>query len=246
MKIQDKIDFYDKIKNFFKMNWWLVWLSNIAICAFVFFATQKMSAENQAIKSLLEQEVKGVVFVGQNGQVAFSEKARIDASSDSKFKSAIKNNLVDYVITDASRVTKNYTVKIRTPDDIFDNYLPLKEFGENFIALGNEKYPNAFGFYKTLLAGLSQAIERDTLPDQILPVDSTISTYTWDDQTQTFSIVVNVFVNSYVYNSMTNTFDKKDGTVQIRAKGFFDLMNGSIINPLGIKYFEVGITNASK
>ena len=76
--------------------------------------------------------------------------------------------------------------------------MPLKEFGKNFIALGNEKYLNTFGFYKMLLAGLSQVIERDTLPDQILPVDSTISTYTWDDQTQTFSIVVNVSVNSHV------------------------------------------------
>lgn len=246
MDIKSKTTFVEKIKNFFMLNWWLVWLSNAAIVVFVFISTSIMKTQNEDIKNLLKKEVAGVVFLGQNGQVMLGEKTRIDASSSTSFQSAIKNNLINYLVIDAQKITNNYRIKISNADELFDSYTPFNEFGKNFIALNNEKYPKAFGFFKTLLTGAVQAINEDTLPDQIVPYDSSVINYEWNDKEQTFEITVNAMVNTFVYNAVLNNYDKKEGTIQIRAKGYFDLTNNSPINPLGIKYFEIGVTNASK
>lgn len=246
MQIKQKINLTEKIKTFFKLNWWLVWIANASIVFFVYNYSEKMSAQNQEIKDLLKKEVEGVVFVGANGQVHFTEKTRIDASSSSEFKSAIKNILTSYLIFDASRVTKDYKIEIKSADDVFKNYAPMKEFGENYMALKNKKYPATFGYFSEMLNGVARAVIQDTLPDQIIPIDSIISNYTWDDETNTFSIVVNISVNSFVFNQINNNFDKKSGSIQIRAKGYFDIMSNNTLNPLGIKFFEIGITNASK
>ena len=243
MEIKNKISLVEKIKNFFMLNWWLVWLSNIAIVVFVFLATSAMEAQ---IKDLLKKEVSGVVFLGQNGQVMLGEKTRIDASANTSFQSAIKNNLMNYLIIDAQKLTNNYRIKINNADELFDSYAPFNEFGKNFMALNNDKYPNAFGYFKTLLTGAVQAIKEDTLPDQIVPYNSSVINYEWNDKEQTFEITVNAMVNTFVYNAVLNNYEKKEGTIQIRAKGFFDLTHNSPINPLGIKYYELGVTNASK
>ena len=246
MDIKSKTTFVEKIKNFFMLNWWLVWLSNAAIVVFVFLSTSIMKTQNEEIKDLLKKEVAGVVFLGQNGQVMLGEKTRIDASSSTSFQSAIKNNLINYLVIDAQKITNNYRIKISNADELFDSYTPFNEFGRNFVALNNEKYPKAFGFFKTLLTGAVQAINEDTLPDQIVPYDSSVINYEWNDKEQTFEITVNAMVNTFVYNAVLNNYDKKEGTIQIRAKGYFDLTHNSPINPLGIKYFEIGVTNASK
>ena len=107
MKLYDKTGFYTKIQNFFKMNWWLVWISNIAIVIIVFWANSQMTLQNQRIKNLLEKEVQGVVFLGANGQAVFGEKQLINAASDTQFQYAIKNNLTNYLITDAQKITQN-------------------------------------------------------------------------------------------------------------------------------------------
>ena len=107
MKLYDKAGFYTKIQNFFKMNWWLVWISNIAIVIIVFWANSQMTLQNQRIKNLLEKEVQGVVFLGANGQAVFGEKQLINAASDTQFQYAIKNNLTNYLITDAQKITQN-------------------------------------------------------------------------------------------------------------------------------------------
>ena len=246
MDIKSKTTFVEKIKNFFMLNWWLVWLSNAAIVVFVFLSTSIMKMQNEEIKDLLKKEVAGVVFLGQNGQVMLGEKTRIDASSSTSFQSAIKNNLINYLVIDAQKITNNYRIKISNADELFDSYTPFNEFGRNFMALNNEKYPKAFGFFKTLLTGAVQAINEDTLPDQIVPYDSSVINYEWNDKEQTFEITVNAMVNTFVYNAVLNNYDRKEGTIQIRAKGYFDLAHNSPINPLGIKYFEIGVTNASK
>ena len=246
MDIKSKTTFVEKIKNFFMLNWWLVWLSNAAIVVFVFLSTSIMKTQNEEIKDLLKKEVAGVVFLGQNGQVMLGEKTRIDASSSTSFQSAIKNNLINYLVIDAQKITNNYRIKISNADELFDSYTPFNEFGRNFMALNNEKYPKAFGFFKTLLTGAVQAINEDTLPDQIVPYDSSVINYEWNDKEQTFEITVNAMVNTFVYNAVLNNYDKKEGTIQIRAKGYFDLTRNSPINPLGIKYFVIGVTNASK
>ena len=246
MDIKSKTTFVEKIKNFFMLNWWLVWLSNAAIVVFVFLSTSIMNPQNEEIKDLLKKEVAGVVFLGQNGQVMLGEKTRIDASSSTSFQSAIKNNLINYLVIDAQKITNNYRIKISNADELFDSYTPFNEFGRNFMALNNEKYPKAFGFFKTLLTGAVQAINEDTLPDQIVPYDSSVINYEWNDKEQTFEITVNAMVNTFVYNAVLNNYDRKEGTIQIRAKGYFDLTHNSPINPLGIKYFEIGVTNASK
>ena len=246
MDIKSKTTSVEKIKNFFMLNWWLVWLSNAAIVVFVFLSTSIMKTQNEEIKDLLKKEVAGVVFLGQNGQVMLGEKTRIDASSSTSFQSAIKNNLINYLVIDAQKITNNYRIKISNADELFDSYTPFNEFGRNFMALNNEKYPKAFGFFKTLLTGAVQAINEDTLPDQIVPYDSSVINYEWNDKEQTFEITVNAMVNTFVYNAVLNNYDKKEGTIQIRAKGYFDLTHNSPINPLGIKYFEIGVTNASK
>lgn len=246
MDIKSKTTFVEKIKNFFMLNWWLVWLSNAAIVVFVFLSMTIMKTQNEEIKDLLKKEVAGVVFLGQNGQVMLGEKTRIDASSNTSFQSAIKNNLINYLVIDAQKITNNYRIKISNADELFDSYTPFNEFGKNFMALNNEKYPKAFGFFKTLLTGAVQAINEDTLPDQIVPYDSSVINYEWNDKEQTFEITVNAMVNTFVYNAVLNNYDRKEGTIQIRAKGYFDLTHNSPINPLGIKYFEIGVTNASK
>lgn len=246
MEIKNKTSLVEKIKNFFMLNWWLVWLSNMAIVVFVFWATSAMKAQNEEIKDLLKKEVSGVVFLGQNGQVMLGEKTRIDASANTSFQSAIKNNLMNYLIIDAQKLTNNYRIKINNADELFDSYAPFNEFGKNFMALNNDKYPNAFGYFKTLLTGAVQAIKEDTLPDQIVPYNSSVINYEWNDKEQTFEITVNAMVNTFVYNAVLNNYEKKEGTIQIRAKGFFDLTHNSPINPLGIKYYELGVTNASK
>ncbi|MDA3053512.1 hypothetical protein [Campylobacter sp. JMF_03 NE3] len=247
MKLYDRNSLYTKIQNFFKMNWWLVWLSNIAIVIVVIYANYQMALQNQKIKETLEKEVQGVVFLGANGQAVFGEKQLINAASDTKFQYAIKNNLVNYLVTDAQRITKNYTVNADiNVDYIYNNYLPIQEFGDNFFTRDNKKYPKALGYYKTMLAGLAQDIVSDKLPDQVIPIDSAIQTYMWNDQEQTFEIVVNVTSDVFIYNAAMDNYDKKIGTLQIRAKGYFDIADNSILNPLGIRYYEIGMTNASK
>ena len=79
-----------------------------------------------------------------------------------------------------------------------------------------------------------------------MPYNSSVINYEWNDKEQTFEITVNAMVNTFVYNAVLNNYEKKEGTIQIRAKGFFDLTHNSPINPLGIKYYELGVTNASK
>ena len=153
---------------------------------------------------------------------------------------------MNYLIIDAQKLTNNYRIKINNADELFDSYAPFNEFGKNFMALNNDKYPNAFGYFKTLLTGAVQAIKEDTLPDQIVPYNSSVINYEWNDKEQTFEITVNAMVNTFVYNAVLNNYEKKEGTIQIRAKGFFDLTHNSPINPLGIKYYELGVTNASK
>ncbi len=246
MEIKNKTTLVETIKNFFMLNWWLVWLSNIAIVVFVFLSTSAMKAQNEEVKELLKKEVAGVVFLGQNGQVMLGEKTKIDASSSTSFQSAIKNNLISYLVIDAQKITNNYRIKVSDADSLFETYAPFNEFGNNFMAINNEKYPQAFGYFKTLLTGAVKAINEDTLPDQIVPYDSSVINYEWNDKEQTFEIVANAMVNTFVYNAVMNNYNRREGTIQIRAKGYFDLSHNSSINPLGIKYYEIGVTNASK
>lgn len=242
----DKFSSAEKIKMFFQLNWWFVWLAWAVLTISVMYMSNTMKAQNEQIKELLEKEVQGVVFVGQNGQVVFSQKAKMDASSDTSFKMAVKNNLINYLLFDASRITKNYTISIKNIDDIFKNYLPLSEFFENFISRDEQYRADAAGYYKTMLTGIVQALQTDNLPDRITPIDSTIYSYLWNDSEQMFDIVINIQVEAYIYNAAINAFDKKDGNVQIRAKGYFNISENSTLNPLGIQYTQIGITNASK
>ncbi len=244
MRLEDSSGFYEKAKQFFKLNWWLLWIGYVFILIFIVITAIQMQSDNERIKNLLEREVRGVVFVGQNGQVMFSEKTLIDAGSDSRLKSVIKNNLVNNLILDASKISNNYKIKINNPDDIYSNYKKVRNFYQNFIPFKNPKYPKAVNYFRTMLNGYVQSINKRNLPEQIVPEDSLIATYNWNDESQTFFIVVNVKASVFVYNIAKNAFDNKEATIQIRAKGYFDIMESTTENPLGIKYFEVGITNA--
>lgn len=246
MKVQDKIDLTERIKTFFRLNWWLVWITNVLICYFVYTTTHSMSVQNEQVKTLLEKEVKGVVFVGSNGQVVFGQKQLIDGT-DASFKKAVKNILVNYLITDGERLTKSYTIKnIKTVDDVYTNNELLREFHTNFLADKDPAHPETIELFKSMLLGLARAVSQDTIPEQIVPIDSTISNYIWNDKDQTFEIIINVKANTYVYNSIHNNYDLKEGTIQIRAKGYFDLFHNNNINPLGVQFFDIGLTNASK
>ena len=242
----DKVTPIEKIKTFFQLNWWLVWIAFVALAYITHSSANRMSAENNEIKQLLKREIEGVVFVGQNGQVVFGEKSRINAASETGFKNAIKNTLLQYLVVDANRLTDGYKKIIKSVDELYNSHKPYQEFRTLYITNDTETYPKAIGFYRTMLAGVIQAIDRDTLPDQIVPRDSNIQSYIWNDETQTFDIIINVSVDSYVFNNRTTAFDKKLGTIQLRAKGYFDLAQNSIENPLGLQFFELGMTNASK
>jgi len=248
MKVVDNTRFYERIKNFFALNWWLVWGGYIALFVIIYMTMNQIKQQNAYTQELLAKEVQGVVFLGQNGQPIFGEKTLIDASTDSRFRAAIKNNLMFYLVTDGQRLTNNY----RIPTDqvsgslLYSNIPAFSEFYENFVSNNLEKYPRAQGSFNMVMNGFAQAIRNQSLADLVVPIDSTVQTYTWDGQKQEFEIVVNVLASVGVYNAVKNTYDKKQGTIQIRASGYFDLVNNSTINPLGIKYFDLGITNASK
>ncbi|MBZ8002372.1 hypothetical protein [Campylobacter canadensis] len=242
--ITDDEKFYDKVKTFFKMNWWVLWISNALIVVSVLYSNNSISKENQEIAELLKKEVNGVVFLGANGQAIFSGKETINANSNTSFKEAIQNNLLNYLIMDNSKLTKDYTLKIKSAQDIVDNYYPMKEFLNEFVS--KDKNYNAIAFFETLLIGYVRSSLRDKLPEQIVVYDSTINSYSWHSETQTFDITVNAKVNAYIYNSIKNIFDKKQGTVQINAKGYFNLAENSTINPLGLKYYEMSIINVEK
>lgn len=245
MKVKDKVELTERIKNFFKLNWWLVWISNILICVFIYSTSTSMSIQNEEIKNLLIKEVQGVVFLGANGQVVFGDKQKIDGTTES-FKRAIKNTLIHYLINDGQKLTKDYTLKIDGYMDVVKNSDALTEFYNNFILKDDKKYPESVNLFKSILLGYARDIKQERIPEQIVPIDSTITNYIWNDLDQTFEIIINIKVNTYIYNNINNNYDLKAGTIQIRAKGRFDLFKNNNINPLGIQFFELGLTNASK
>lgn len=146
-------------------------------------------------------------------------------------KNTLRMGLLKYLITDALKVTNDYQYIPKTIDDIYKINKDFRDFSEFFLNVKEDA--NAFNLIKKHLKVILGLIKKDKLPENIIIMDSKIEKYEIKNNVFKILITANVKIDYYLYES--NTWNKKNGLINIEATGKVDALPKNEINPLGIK-----------
>ena len=234
--VQDRETFWIKAKNFFVLNWWLLWILLVASTAHTFYSNAKTTVLAERALEAVEKNSKSVVMLSYAGTPIHTEKTTVDIESE-LFQKTLKAILQKYLITDATRITKDYTRIPATIEDTFNMNEELKDFNQYFLQTKNDA--NAFNFMKNHLKVILGLLKEDNLPETIVLLESKIEKYEIKDNTFKVLITANIKVDYFLVES--NAWNRKNGAIKIEATGKFDPSTGNAFNPLGIKidYFKV-------
>lgn len=225
------------IKNFLTANWFILWFVLLLTTVVnIFIANQVHQATTEMLKEIKESSKK-VIALSASGHMIYAEKQSIDVSSV-EFQNALKSILVDKLIIDATRVTKNFTKIPKTEDEIVGNYEPLSEFYKKFLA---KEALNDFVFY---IREIGRLVAREDLVEKIVVLSSATTRYIGNTQGFEIEIISQCGLSYYIEEQ--DQTKNGVGTITIRATGDFNPSKGTIANPLGVQIKSLKVNPIEK
>ena len=261
--IVDNVKMIEKVKDFLKINSYLVWICFLILCIGTVIVISSLSNDIKKtnaefkrayleMKELINKEISGVVLLANNGAVFNAQKSYIDASIQSSYDKAIKNVLINHLVFGNDEITKRYTKKINTIEDLLKNYEPFKEFQNNFMKYKDYKKSKedilniSTNGWEYILSNIANLSNERKLPESISILDSSIYNPTWDTKYQNFGITVNVSVSAFFWNSVTKKLDETWSSFTIKANGTIDIKDNTILNPLGIRFTKLELVTPAR
>lgn len=257
--IVDNVKMIEKVKDFLKINSYLVWICFLILCIGTIIVINSLSNDIKKtnaefkrtyleMKELINKEISGVVLLANNGVALSATKSYLDASTHSSYDKAIKNVLINHLVFGNDEITKRYTRKINKIEDLLQNYEPLKEFQDNYMKYKDDKKNKedilnvSTTGWEYILSNIASLSNERKLPESVSILNSTISDPIWDTKYQKFSIAVQVSVSAFFWNSVTKKLDETWGSFIIKASGTIDIKDNTILNPLGIRFTKLELT----
>lgn len=236
---ENKKSLLDSGREFMALNWYILWVVILGVFLYIAIVIGDLSEKYSVALEKIDKATKGIVLLDYTGRVIQVDKRTID-STNTAFQAAVKNALRFYLIQDWQTLSKNYSVKIKSTDDIETNNPDIVEFRDNYLAHGKQAGSDYLAFIKTL----AYLIGSDNLPEKIKASDTTVVSYNVDQNTFDIELRVNVSQSVYLIES-DRTVDKT-GTIEIKATGEFDPSDGTPVNPLGIRFTSIQPTYLKK
>lgn len=225
------------IKHFIRANWFILWgvllsttVVNIAIGYSMYINMKEMREE-------VKESSKKVIALSSSGHMIYSEKQSIDVGSE-EFKKVLKNILVDKLILDAKKMTKDFSVMPKTEEQLVSNYEPLEDFYKHFL------HENGFEDFVFFIRETGKLVARENLVEMATPMESKVTRYVGNTKGFEIDIVSRCALSYYLEEVDKN----KNGfaTVTISASGDFNPAKGTIANPLGIQFKSLKVTLIEK
>lgn len=239
--IQDNDTFFQKAKNFFILNWWLLWIAIMGSMAIIVYLTINTRIDMKKTMEIVEKNSKGVVMLTYAGTPIYAEKTIIDIQ-DENFQKTLRAILQKYLILDTSRLTNDYRDIPATLEDIYNKNEDLRDFNEYYLKAKEDK--KSFNYMKEHIKVLLSLLKEDNLPESIVLLKSKTDKY--EIKNNTFSITVFADVRLEYYLPELKDWERKRGAVKIEAAGYFDSSKGNSFNPLGIKIDTFKVTYPKK
>lgn len=255
--IIDNVKTIEKVKDFLKLNSYLVWICFLVLCLVTILAISSLKSDIKAtnadmkktyneMKKLIEKEISGVVILANNGLVLNAQKSYLDASSESYYNVAIKNILINHLVFSNNELTKNFTQKIEQIDDLF-KYEPLRDLRDNFLFWHKKKSKNETDKVSTvgweyILSNIALMSQERKMPDAVDVIDSTISNYSWDTKNQSFKLSIQVSVKAFFWNPIMRSYEETQGYFIIKSQGIVSTKYNTVLNPLGVRFNALELT----
>jgi len=225
------------IKNFLKVNWFILWgMLVVSTCAVLFSSYRMMSVATKLEKDIAENS-KAVILLTASGHPIKAEKSIIDSSS-AAFSSVLKNTLTRGLVFDYEQLTKNYRAIPEDINEIYNAHENFTEFGDNFVA------PEGRDSLIAYVKRLGQLIHSDNLPEKISITSTSVADYATSTEGFSITLVSNVGLSYFLRER--NEMVKGVGAITIKAEGFFNPSRGTVINPLGIQFRAISVTPVAK
>lgn len=239
MSLTSKKTAAEKAKEIMATNWWVLWILTLANIVLSLLVLQFYSTRIGQLLDEVKTTAKGVVVLDYSGWTAYIDKKTIDSTSVG-FKTAVTNALRFYMLKDWQTLSRNYSEKINTVEQLEAKNPDLVEFKEHYMDSSKDAMLDFLSFEKTLLYLMST----DNLPEKITANGVTVSDY--QVKGLEFKIMMTINVNQSVYMMESDRTDERTGKIDIVASGKFDPQAGTPINPLGIKFLTLKPTYIKK
>lgn len=215
---------------FMAQNWWILWVVIGLFGMYMFFVLANIEDKYNAVLKKFDESSKGVVMLDYSGRAMYAEKTRLDALNQG-FKNAIANALRFYAVKDWSTISHNYKNQVRTIEELEKSVGDIVEFKENYFSPNAPQGLADFDAYEKTLLYL---LNNDSLPEKILPNETSIDQYKVNEDAFEIDLSINVLQNIYLLE--TDKWIDRTGVVKIKATGYFNPSKGTAINPLGITF----------
>jgi hypothetical protein len=166
------------------------------------------------------------------------QKRVVINESNKAFQKAVKKILVNHLIISGAEATAGFTKIPQSPRELVEIYPPFKEFFKYYLT------KDAKIMFRNYLVKILQLLKQDNYPDFINIMNSHITNFYLTKKGFNITVNTNVMMSYSLPEQNKNV--KVKGSIIINAEGYFNPMNGSVENPLGVKFTSFKITIPTK
>jgi len=234
-KLIQKINFFTKRRYDF-----VIFLLSLS---FIYVSYDLSSALNLIEKK--DKEINKInsyaTYITDSGVIKQYQREVFNVYSE---KLNVANVLVEYLVQSAYKVTNGYKIStFESSEQLFKTYKPFKDFYFNFIAINldnatkeqKEQLKDVKLNWKQILRWFTNAINNNYLPQTLEKKKDSIDVSVWNTNKNKFSIIFSMPVYTSSRNRY-NVIDQGVSNVTIEAKGYYNLMEKTILNPYGMKF----------
>lgn len=237
----DKDELVKKINFFTKRRYDFVIL--LLSLAFIYTSVNLSSALDLISKK--DKEINKInmyaTYITDSGVIKQYEREVFNVYNE---KLNVANVLVEYLVQSSYKVTDGYKIStFKNSESLFKKYSPFKTFYNNFITINlenatkseKEDLKSVKLNWKQILRWFTQAVNNNDLPQTLEKKKDSINVSVWNTKKNKFSIIFSMPVYTSSRNKY-NVIDKGVSTVSIEAKGYYNLMEKTTLNPYGMKF----------
>lgn len=220
-----------KFKDFLVTNCWLFWVLLVIQNVWTIYVDV---AQNEKIDTTVERFAKmtdsfsrGVVMLDMMGRPISVLPTQI-TPANTAFKEGISNYIKMNGLFDWAKLTNNFTKKIRTLDELYQENPDVGSFKKDFFTPRTK----AIKDFEAYLTAMIFAMNNNKLPEHIGVVDEKIEKFVTEEDE--FSIEVNYTVSASIYDGNTDSYSMREGNIVVKATGVLLPSKGTPNNPLGI------------
>lgn len=204
-------------------------------------SNRELSAIIQNKDSYIETLSNQVTYVSDAGVVKQYEIEKLDVFKE---KQNVQNVLSKYLVVSAYELTDGYKrAFFPSPEELFKNTELFKEFFAEYITTNQstateerkEGYKSVMKDFEQIMAYFRNGINQNNIPHIIDKKESERETKVWQTKDETFTVR---FLLPLYAKSRNNNDAVDEGATyaEIEAKGYFNLLEGSTVNPRGMKF----------